>query len=94
MNRNIKKTEKVSSYPKNIEDFIKKVPCCKPLYDVCSIMGVTMVLIFLVSIGWLLFATWLTDSKYTIVWGILATIMILFYLRAVYFFALNDFSYF
>lgn len=94
MSRNIKKTEKVSSYLKNIENIIKKVPCCKPFYDICSIMAVTMVMIFMVSVGWLIFATWLTDSVYTIVWGICATIMILFYFRALYYFALNDFSYF
>lgn len=79
---------------KQFEDFIKKVPCCKPLYDICSIMAVTMVLIFLVSVGWLLFAMWVTDSIYTIGWGICTTVMILFYFRALYFFALNDFSYF
>lgn len=79
---------------KQFEYFIKKVPFCKPLYDICSIMAVTMVLILLVSVGWLLFAMWLTDSIYTIGWGICTTVMILFYLRALYFFALNDFSYF
>lgn len=94
MNRNIKKTEKVSPYLKYFEDIIRKFPRLKPVYDICSIMAVTMILIFLASVGWLLFAMWLTESTYTIAWGICATVMILFYFRALYYFALNDFSYF
>ena len=57
-------------------------------------MTVFMFLIFLISVGWLVFAFWLTDSKYVIAWGICSIVMLLFYIRGLYYFALNDFEYF
>ena len=57
-------------------------------------MALFSFLIFLFSVGWMVISWWLTRDLSVFVWGICLPIMLLFYIRGLVYFHLNEYEVF